>query len=62
MEKVTENARNEPWDIRNYNQAALEILNPNLDAMERRRQGEVEQPVTQAPAQRKRKAKSIEIW
>lgn len=60
--KVTDNARNEPWDIRNYNQAALEILNPNLDAMERRRLGEVEQPVTQAPAQHKRKAKSIEIW
>lgn len=29
-------ARNEPLDLRNYNQAALEILNPNLDLLAKR--------------------------
>ena len=62
-EKRSASARNEPWDIRNYNQAALEILNPNLDTMERRRLGEVEQPATAAPKpQRRRQPRSIEIW
>ena len=62
-EKRSVSARNEPWDIRNYNQAALEILNPNLDTMERRRLGEVEQPATAAPKpQRRRQPRSIEIW
>ena len=62
-EKRNQSARNEPWDIRNYNQAALEILNPNLDAMERRRIGELEKPATEAPVQpKRRRATSIEIW
>lgn len=62
-EKRSASARNEPWDIRNYNQAALEILNPNLDTMERRRLGEAEQPATAAPQpQRRRQPRSIEIW
>ena len=62
-EKRSASARNEPWDIRNYNQAALEILNPNLEALERRRLGEAEQPATAAPKpQRRRQPRSIEIW
>lgn len=60
--KKSEYVRNEPWDIRNYNQAALEILNPNLDAMERRRLGEAEAPVTAPPPQRRQKSRGIEIW
>ena len=28
--------RNEPFDIRNYNQAAIAIMNPNFDALEAR--------------------------
>lgn len=61
-EKRSDHARNEPWDLRNYNQAALEILNPNLAAMERRRLGEVEQPKTAPPTPRPRKTRNIEIW
>lgn len=34
--KKYEGIRNEPWDLRIYNSAALEILNPNLDALYRR--------------------------
>ena len=60
--KRSEHARNEPWDLRNYNQAALEILNPNLAAMERRRLGEVEQPKTAPPTPRPRKTRNVEIW
>lgn len=33
-ELKTSSARNEPFDIRNYASAALEILNPNLDAIQ----------------------------
>lgn len=62
-EKRSASARNEPWDIRNYNQAALEILNPNLEALERRRLGEAERPATAPPKpQRRRQPRSIEIW
>ena len=28
--------RNEPFDIRNYNQAAIAIMNPNFEALEER--------------------------
>lgn len=34
--KKYEGIRNEPFDLRNYNTAALEILNPNLSAIHRR--------------------------
>lgn len=33
-EKKTDSARNEPFDLRNYATAALEILNPNLDLIQ----------------------------
>lgn len=32
-EKKTSSARNEPFDLRNYASAALEIINPNFDAL-----------------------------
>lgn len=32
-EKKYEGIRNEPWDLRNYNRAAIAILNPNLDRL-----------------------------
>jgi len=35
-EKVTEDARNEPFDIRNYARAALKLLNPSFEKLESR--------------------------
>lgn len=45
--KKYEGIRNEPWDLRIYNSAALEILNPNLDLLYRRlneEDGEIKPP------------------
>lgn len=60
--KRAEHIRNEPFDLRNYNTAALEILNPNLDAMETRRKSGVDRPETAPPRQKKKAARGIEIW
>lgn len=35
-EKVSEHARNEPFDLRNYAQAAMEILKPDFESLEKR--------------------------
>ena len=35
-EKTNADKRNEPLDVRNYGQAALQILNPNMDLIEKR--------------------------
>ena len=59
--KKTEYARNEPFDLKNYNCAAIEIMNPNLERMEARRLGEREEPATAPPA-RQRGSRGIEIW
>lgn len=49
--------RNEPWDLRNYASAALEILNPNFETVEQslnRLNGDVNQS---GPVQKKKKRK-----
>ena len=47
-EKRYQGARNEPLDLENYNLAAIEILNPNLELMaEMQESGEVRQPKPQ---------------
>lgn len=60
--KKYEGIRNEPFDIRNYATAALEILNPNLDALHRRfnEEGTFEAP---PPQKRTRKiSKGINVY
>lgn len=52
--KKYEGIRNEPFDIRNYATAALEILNPNLDSLYRRLN---EEGNTAAPPPQKRTRK-----
>ena len=51
-EKITSGARNEPWDLLNYNGAAIEILNPKLDVLEQRR---LNRKITAPPVYRQRK-------
>ena len=47
-EKRYQGARNEPLDLENYNLAAIEILNPNLELMaEMQETGEIRQPKPQ---------------
>jgi len=58
-------ARNEPFDIRNYATAALEILNPQLEMLHKRlNSGQI--PVQNAPpaAQKpkRKRAKGVDIW
>lgn len=61
--KKYEGIRNEPWDLRVYNSAAIEILNPNLDALHRKLNegGGVANP---APAQKRTKkiSKGISVY
>lgn len=61
--KKYEGIRNEPWDLRVYNSAALEILNPNLSALHRKlnEAGGGEKPTT--PPKRTRKiSKGISVY
>lgn len=62
--KKYEGIRNEPFDIRNYATAALEILNPNLDQLHRRFNEDGERPSANTTTQkRKRKGtKGISIY
>ena len=58
--KKYEGIRNEPWDLRNYNTAALEILNPNLDRLYERLNNKEQ---TEKPKPRKRQvSKGIEVY
>ena len=58
--KKYEGIRNEPFDLRNYNTAALEILNPNLDRLYERLNNAGNQ---KSPKPRKRKAsKGVEVF
>lgn len=59
--KKTDHVRNEAFDLKNYNCAAIEIMNPNLERMEARRLGELDEPAT-APQPRRRSNRGIEIW
>lgn len=60
-EKIPGHERNEALDCRNYAMAALELLNPDWDAIERQLRGSA--PV--APRQRKRRSKrekAVDEW
>lgn len=62
-EKKSDHARNEPFDIRNYATAALEILNPNLAKMEERRIMGADTPQTAPPRpKKKRSSGGVDIW
>lgn len=61
-EKKSAHARNEPFDLRNYNTAALEILNPNLEYMEQCRLGTVPPPSQQIKPPKHKKSRGVDIW
>lgn len=62
--KRSSGARNEPFDIRNYATAAIEILNPNFDMLAERLSGETEKETIKPPPRRarKRQNRGVEIW
>lgn len=57
-EKKFSGARNEPFDLRNYATAALEILNPRLDEIKNRLVGK-EKPVTKKKKRRRVLSKGV---
>ena len=57
-EKIPGHERNEALDCRNYALAALDILNPDFDALERARSGQT-QAVPSAPRRRKRTSRAL---
>lgn len=65
-EKISSSARNEALDVRNYALAAMELLKPNYDALERRLKETDEKPKTKqikSPATiKKRFVKKANIW
>jgi len=68
-EKRTSSIRNEPFDIRNYATAALEILNPQLEMLQKRYKNEAESKektinIDVKPHQThpKRGSKGVDIW
>lgn len=62
--KRSSGARNEPFDIRNYATAAIEILNPNFDMLAERLSGETDKETIKTPPRRarKRQNRGVEIW
>ncbi len=62
--KRSSGARNEPFDIRNYATAAIEILNPNFDMVAKRLNDatDKETNTTQPPKAKKRQNRGVEIW
>ena len=60
--KKYEGIRNEPFDIRNYATAALEILNPNLSALHRRLNEEGGDNPPPPPKKTKKISKGISIY
>lgn len=60
-EKITSGARNEPWDLRNYNSAAIEILNPNLEMLEKRRLNRDQQKTTTPQPKKRKGSAGIEL-
>ena len=57
-EKLPGHQRNEPLDCRNYANAGLRIINPDMDAIERRLKGVEERPTQQAQALQQRRQQS----
>lgn len=60
--KRTSGARNEPFDIRNYATAAIEILNPKFEMIEKRLNGTPETVKPQPTARKRRGSKGVEVW
>lgn len=58
--KKYEGIRNEPWDLRNYNTAALEILNPNLDRLYERLNSK--EQVAKPKPRKRQVSKGIEVY
>lgn len=54
-EKLPGHERNEALDCRNYAQAAFRVLDPDMDAVERRLRGTAEQQATAQPTPKKRR-------
>lgn len=60
--KKYEGIRNEPFDLRNYATAALEILNPNLSALHRKLNEDGESNVQQPKTKTRKISKGIDIY
>ena len=57
--KLPGHARNEPLDCRDYAMAGLKIINPDMDAVERRLKGLAEpEPQRPQPRQRTKRSKA----
>lgn len=61
-EKIPGHTRNEPLDLRNYNLAALKILNPDMDAVERRLKGLEEQRPAKAARPRTKRSSAANAF
>ena len=62
--KRSSGARNEPFDIRNYATAAIEILNPNFDMVADRLNGDTDKATNKPQPQKakRRQNRGVEIW
>lgn len=60
--KKYEGIRNEPFDLRNYNTAAVEILNPNFDALFRRLNEKDPAKATPAKKTTRKVSKGISVY
>jgi phage terminase large subunit GpA-like protein len=60
-EKISPNQRNEPLDLRNYALAALNILNPSFDALEKRlkQKGNGSVSTSNSKSRRKKKRRGV---
>lgn len=59
-EKLVGHERNEPLDCRNYAMAALRVLDPDMDAVERRIKGLGEQPASLLAAERRQRRRGAQ--
>lgn len=59
-EKLIGHERNEPLDCRNYAMAALRVLDPDMDAVERRIKGLGAQPASPTAAERRQRRRGVQ--
>ena len=59
-EKLIGHERNEPLDCRNYAMAALRVLDPDMDAVERRIKGLGAQPANSPAAERRQRRRGAQ--
>ena len=59
-EKLVGHERNEPLDCRNYAMAALRVLDPDMDAVERRIKGLGAQPASSSTAERRQRRRGAQ--